>query len=133
MNEGMCSDCTPGKYSDEVSAAQCKDCSAGKYSSAVGATSASSCTNCAAGKYSSATGATSVSTCTDCLAGQYSGHEGAVQCTFCESGKLSRAGETQCYTETEMFGLLGGDDLNAAYNELNTAHEFKRLPRRVKH
>ena len=55
-NQGLCTQCTPGRYANHTASAICEQCESGKYGSSFGASDANDCKSCVPGKYASATG-----------------------------------------------------------------------------
>ena len=109
--DGVCSQCTAGKYKVGVSAAtSCTDCLAGTASAALGATTIANCTSCVAGKYSSLNGSDTCITCENptCASTLY-----RVDCT--------QTSDTECRSCTTHAGALGPPPANAAFTSLNAA------------
>ena len=118
-NDGKCSTCPAGTYSEQGDMV-CKLCEAGRYSSSDGS---SECTPCPAGQYSDDTGFTSCKVCdagtssnagkdasgstrcNNCAPGYYSSSSGSSECTTCPAGHYtnSDSGATECIAASTGF------------------------------
>jgi len=89
-NNGECTPCGEGTYTDTAGQYACTACPAGKYQTGTGK---SRCIDCETGKYQTLSGQTSCIACSD---GYVASTTGLSECTPCSSGKVSNGARTNC-------------------------------------
>ena len=86
-DNGVCTDCGTGTYTDVAGSQVCKNCEVGRYDK--GSTPRDSCSSCAAGKHGGSTDAAASENlgCVLCDPGTYQPSTGQATCALCARGK----------------------------------------------
>jgi hypothetical protein len=114
LNNGPCSNCGMGKWSDTTGAVErstCEGCGIGKYSSVTGADNPSVCLSCEAGTYLDATGSDNSANCKSCPAGYMGEHDGQPNCQPCGAGRFQYSPSQKDCDQCAFGQYRSGDDL----------------------